>query len=342
MNNPNSPFTPARLVRNRHLQSIAASVKLRRPFVKRRASAMLKRSREILLNCGNGVTLKAFHSPHGDTPRDLVILIHGWEGSSDSMYLLSSAGYFYNRGFDIVRLNLRDHGESHHLNRGLFHSCRLPEVVAAVKRIRSDCSTGGRVFLCGFSLGGNFALRVAAKAGENGLVLDTVVAVCPVLHPPSTLNVLENEQRLYGTYFIRKWKKSLLKKQALFPCLYDFSDSSVFRSLRAMTEEMVNRHTDYPDFDTYLNGYSLTGSTLESLDIPSHIILSRDDPVVPYQDIEQLARPAALTVTLTPYGGHCGFFKGLGMKSWINEKMAEIMSEASTGRHRVSLENQTQ
>jgi len=36
---------------------------------------------------------------------------------------------------DVIQLHLRDHGPSHHLNRELFNSARLPEVVAAVRRV---------------------------------------------------------------------------------------------------------------------------------------------------------------------------------------------------------------
>ena len=37
----------------------------------------------------------------------------------------------------MVRLNLRDHGDSHHLNPGIFHSCRIAEVVGAVQRLQA-------------------------------------------------------------------------------------------------------------------------------------------------------------------------------------------------------------
>ena len=63
------------------------------------------------------------------------MLLHGWEGSADSTYLLSLAQSLFAAGFEVVRLNLRDHGATHHLNRELFHSCRLPEVVGAVRAL---------------------------------------------------------------------------------------------------------------------------------------------------------------------------------------------------------------
>ena len=95
-----------------------------------------------------------------------VVLLHGWEGSAESLYVLSLAQQLYRRGFEVVRLNLRDHGETHHLNRELFHSCRLPEVVGAVRSAAAALPRPA-LQLVGFSLGGNFMLRVAAQAARR-------------------------------------------------------------------------------------------------------------------------------------------------------------------------------
>lgn len=288
---------------------------------------MLKQTREVIVHCGQGVRLQGFYSPHADDPRDLVILLHGWEGSGESMYLLSSGGYLFNRGFDVFRLNMRDHGTSHHLNKGLFHSCLIDEVLSAVKQIQADYSGGKKTFLCGFSLGGNFALRIAAKAPRAGFSLDKVVAVCPVLHPPSTMAALASGFFVYEKYFIRKWKKSLLKKKALFPDTYNFDNPAIFKSLASMTDYFVRMYTGYPDMATYLNGYSLTGDVLTALTIPAHIISSLDDPVIPHEDIERIARPENLTVTTLPHGGHCGFITGPRMNSWADETLAAWFAE---------------
>ena len=72
----------------------------------------------------------------------------------------------WHRGFDVLRVNLRDHGDSHHLNRELFNSTRSPEVASALQGF-VDERDYRHLFLVGFSLGGSFALRVAADAGAE-------------------------------------------------------------------------------------------------------------------------------------------------------------------------------
>jgi len=58
----------------------------------------------------------------------------------------------------VLRLNLRDHGDTQALNIGLFHSCRLGEVVGAVRSLQHQ-HPRRELSLVGFSLGGNFGLR---------------------------------------------------------------------------------------------------------------------------------------------------------------------------------------
>ena len=146
-----------------HVQTVATGTSLRRPLVRHRAAGMLAASNSSIISCRDGIRLCGYFSGHGRPSRQLAILIHGWGGQADSSYIVSAAGYLWKRGYDIFRLNLRDHGETKHLNRGLFHSCRINEVVWAVKEIQSLFRREHTVLL-GFSLGGNFALRVALRA----------------------------------------------------------------------------------------------------------------------------------------------------------------------------------
>jgi len=318
-------FRPPAWIANRHLQSILPSLPFRRPAIERRAQAVRAASRPLVLDCGDGVRLLGLHAapPAGTpvaTPR-LAVLLHGWEGSADSLYLLSLAQHLHERGFDVVRLNLRDHGGTHALNRELFHSCRLPEMVGAAVRLQS-LFPQHRLSLTGFSLGGNFCLRVGARAAEAGLRIARIVAVCPVIDPGTTLEALEHGPAVYHQYFLLKWRRSLRLKQEAWPNVYDFGAMIGDGSLRSMTERMVLRHTEYPDLASYLSGYAITGGVLESLAAPTALITAADDPMILERDLARLARPASLELTVTPRGGHCGYMDRLRGPSWIDRRVA--------------------
>jgi predicted alpha/beta-fold hydrolase len=325
----NNSFRPPRWLRGRHVQTILPGLSFRRARVERRALPMLASSEELILDCGDGVKLQAFHSSPAKRGREpgkkVAVLLHGWEGSADSLYLLSFAQSLFAMGLEVVRLNLRDHGATHHLNRELFHSCRLPEVVGAVR------SLAGRfghmpMLLAGFSLGGNFMLRVAADAEARHLPIERVLAISPVLDPAVTMETLEHGPSVYHSYFVRKWSRSLMKKALAWPGHYDFDDVLSSRSLREMTRQLVHGHTDYPSMGDYLAGYAITGNRLTTLSAPATLVTSLDDPIIHHADLARLARVPHLNIVTTERGGHCGFIDSLGASNWIDAQAVNLLS----------------
>ncbi|RBF42040.1 alpha/beta hydrolase, partial [Xanthomonas oryzae pv. oryzae] len=107
--------------------------------------------------------------PRGDAPpRGTVLLLHGWEGSADSNYMCLTAARVLGLGYQVFRLNFRDHGGTHHLNVDLFHSDRIDEVVNAAGDLWRRFPAP-QLLAAGYSLGGNFALRLALRAPAAGL-----------------------------------------------------------------------------------------------------------------------------------------------------------------------------
>lgn len=329
-------FAPSGLIANAHFQSVLPSSPFRRRLLRRRAAPLAAISRTLLLDCGAGVRLHGWYAPQpagaaDPPPRGLAVLIHGWEGAGDSSYLLSAATRMYAEGWSVIRLHLRDHGPSHHLNEGIFHSNRLPEVVGAVARIAA-LFPGEPLCLGGFSLGGNFAMRVAARADAAGIPLARVMAVCPVLDPASTLDAMEQGPQIYQRYFMAKWRRSLRIKARLFPERYRFGDLKRFRGLRDMTDYFVRDYSEYPDLASYLAGYALVGDALATITVPTLLVAAADDPVIPSCDVPRLARPASLQVIVTERGGHCGFLPSLRGESWIDGVMAHWFAAAGRPR----------
>ena len=131
-------------------------------------------------------------------------------------------------GFQHRRINLRDHGDTTHLNSGLFHSALIDEVIELAKHLMKD---GGRALrLIGYSLGGNFALRLARAILEL-----TTLAVCPAINPYETMRQIESSV-IYRNYFVTKWRKLFREKQRHFPALYDFSPAMRLSSVAALTD----------------------------------------------------------------------------------------------------------
>lgn len=318
-----SSFNPPPLLRNAHVQTLLASTFPRKWLLSRQTRRLKASAEDVILTCSDGIRLHGLYNPHPAPERGLAILLHGWEGCAESCYQLSTALTLHRAGFDVFRLHLRDHGPSHHLNPELFNSSRLQEVIDAVREIERRYPRN-RYFLAGHSLGGNFALRIAARAPAAGIALDRVVAVCPLLDPLRTMHELEHGSRIYHYYFLRRWKRSLATKLEHFPELDYGEDLLALQSLGAMNEFFVPNYTGFDTVAGYYRAYALTGETLAGLQVASHIILSEDDPIIPADDLDRIARSEALTVEQTRYGGHCGFLKDWRLRGWIDGRLLEL------------------
>lgn len=300
-------------------------------LTRRRGLALLANSQEWLLDCGDGVRLQGFLSLTGGNggarkmtvdPAEsrIALILHGWEGSAESCYVVSLGAELLANGFDVLRLNLRDHGDSHQLNREIFHSCRLAEVVGATRAV-AERFPKSQIFLAGFSLGGNFVLRVSADAGAPAAIVGAV-AISPVLDPAATLEALERGWSLYRRHFVRRWSRSLRRKRRAWPDLPDFESLLRTRDLRSMTEGLVRQFTDFASLESYLDGYAITGPRLATLRFPAAILLAEDDPMIPAADLVRLARSPLLNVLRTRHGGHCGFTEQLNGPSFADRFVA--------------------
>ncbi len=327
-----SDYRPPKWLRNPHLQSVLSSSTLRRRRGLQALNASGAVTAEHIFDGGNGVRLQGWHSalPGRHEPRGLALLLHGWEGSSDSSYMRMTAARLLEAGFEVVRLNFRDHGDTHHLNEGLFHSNLLDEVLHAARDVARRFPVGPMA-VAGYSLGGNFALRLALRAPDAGLALARAVAVCPVLDPAATMNEMERGLPLYHWYFQRKWRSSLQRKRELFPQLHDYDRAILSKGLRDLTGWLVERHTEFGSIDAYFDGYSIAGERLAQLRVPADILMAEDDPVIPFGTFKDWQLPAHARLEIAPWGGHCGFIENAACdgfaERWVTQRMLAACPE---------------
>jgi predicted alpha/beta-fold hydrolase len=318
-------FHPPWPLRSGHIQTMLSSSGVRRMLLPRAAQRVLQGAETVLVDGGGGVRLSGAYTAQAVQPksRGLAVLFHGWEGSVDSTYVLQTGSRLLADGWDIFRLNFRDHGDSHSLNEALFHSCRIDEVIHALGDIAQRWPARPMA-VAGFSLGGNFALRAALQTSRVGIPLSYVLAVCPIIDPGEGLFSLEESAPwFYQAYFMHKWRRSLQAKQAAFPQHEYFELTELKQNLRGLTEAMVLRHTDFKTLQQYLDGYSVAGDALLAMQIPATILTARDDPVIPVNAFERLQVPVNVELDIADHGGHCGFIRGYGMTSFTDDYIAQ-------------------
>ncbi len=48
--------------------------------------------------------------------------------------------------------------------------------------------------------------------------------------------------------------------------------------------------------------------------------------MIPADDLERVARSAALTIETPRYGGHCGFLMDWRLNGWIDQRLLELFA----------------
>ena len=329
-----SAYRPPLWLRSPHLQSLISTSPLRRA----RGALLLRRSGAVskpyIVDGGDGVRLEGVHSRlPGVEPRGLALLLHGWEGSAESSYMRLTAAHLLGAGFEVFRLNFRDHGDTHHLNQALFHSNRIDEVINAAADVANRFLAGSSrpMVVAGYSLGGNFALRVALRAHAAGLPLARVAAVCPLLDPAVTMTRMEEGMPFYMRYFEHSWRESLRRKRDTFPEYYDFDDRVLRLRMRELTRWLVERHTDFDTLDDYFDGYAIAGDRLATLAMPADLLTAADDPVIPVAEFHALGLPATAAIEIAAHGGHCGFLESAKLEGYAERWVAAKFAEALPG-----------
>ena len=315
------------------MQTILASQKFR----KQGCHAMESIAQDMILDCGfdegtaitapKPVKLQGSYSEVQGS-QALVIYLHGWEGSQDSTYIVSSARHFFDQGCSIFRLNFRDHGPTHHLNESIFLAIYFAEILQAIRQICALVPNKA-VYIAGFSLGGNFALRIARAMKQDPIDnLAHIFAISPVIDPWPAAPLVD-QGWLISRYFLKKIKKSLQAKQAAFPERYDFSKCLEMKSVMEISQHIIPQFSGLHDLQDYFNGYRIGAGDLADCKVNLSIIMAKDDPIIPATSVDKLDLSPSCRDIRLDYGGHNGFFQSLLGPTWYDDYMRHIIIDTS-------------
>ncbi len=298
-------------------------------LLRKRFEKMVANTEEHLLDLNSGIKLLAKYTPQNNRSRcPTLSILHGWEGSSQSGYVQSLAGLAYERGFNVFRLNFRDHHDTHHLNKEIFNSSRIEEVVDALHHMQNNFPASEH-YLAGFSLGGNFAIRAAEKFSQPALSAQQfkgVAAVCPVIDPANSTNAVSESLFIYEFYFTRKWKRSLGKKLEHFP-EYDYQDElDTLKSMNELNNHFIPNYTKFDTLEEYFATYTITPELLDNITTDTTIIAAKDDDMIPIADVlDRQARcnNPKIMFDIQRYGSHCAFLEDLDGSSWVDRRVLD-------------------
>jgi predicted alpha/beta-fold hydrolase len=238
-----------------------------------------------------------------------LILWHGIEGSTASVYMIATADKAFRAGFNVVRVNLRSCGGTEKLGPTFYHGGLSGDLRAVIDQlILQDKLT--TVFAIGYSLGGNMVLKLAAEYGENPPPeLLSVCAVSPSVNLRASSDLIcRRSNWIYHRDFVRRLRQRVLVNQKLYPDVYDLTKIEMVHTLRDFDEHYTARVHGFSGADDY---YQKSSSIhiIDRIKLPTLIIHAQDDPFIPFAPLRNpklLSNPHILLLD-PKHGGHVAF-----------------------------------
>jgi len=251
------------------------------------------------------------HWQPGPAGHPTILLLHGLEGSSLAHYMCGLADKAWAAGWNVVRLNQRNCGNTEHLCRGLYHSGLTHDPLYVVRELLEHDGISA-LTVAGYSLGGNLALKLAGELGDRApAALKAVCAVSPTIDLARCVDALDRRSNVvYQWNFVRNLKARMRRKAAAFPGAFSLDALGRIWTVRRFDDVYTAPHHGFRDSaDYYYRASALR--VIERIEVPALIVTAEDDPFVP---LAPFRHPAVtgnphITVAMTRHGGHCAYLE---------------------------------
>jgi predicted alpha/beta-fold hydrolase len=257
-----------------------------------------------------------------------LVLWHGMEGSSASGYMLVTADKAYRAGFNVIRVNFRNCGNTEHLSPKLYHGGLTNDLRVVIDELISGDGLS-HIAIAGFSLGGNMVLKLAGEYGGNPpRELRAVCAISPSIDMRAGSQLLMKRRNwIYQHDFLRRLRQRIRIKARLFPDAYDAIGLRSIRTIKQFDNRYVAPAFGFASADDY---YAKASSFphISRIRVPTLIIHAEDDPFVPLaplRDPSIVANPYVMLIA-TEHGGHVAFLSTAGAEDrfWAENRLVEF------------------
>ena len=245
------------------------------------------------------------------TPRTLMVMFHGLEGSRSSHYSQAFASYCRAQGLAFALPHFR--GCSGELNRAprAYHSGDHEEIDWILARFRALHS--GPIVAVGISLGGNALMRWAGEMGEAAAqVVCAVASVCSPLDLTASGHAIGRglSRQIYTRMFLHSMKPKALQKLKQHPGLFDAQKMLAARDLYDFDNVFTAPLHGFKNTEDYWQRASAKPQ-LSRIRIPALALNARNDPFVPASSLPQAGEVGShVTLWQPEHGGHVGFAQG--------------------------------
>ncbi|MEB3329899.1 MAG: alpha/beta fold hydrolase [Candidatus Sericytochromatia bacterium] len=249
----------------------------------------------------------------GPADAPLVVHFHGLGSHADTGTLRGLSAKAHAAGLHSLRVNWRGAGGSERLCSRVTAGLAWPDVADVVTHAQRLGHT--RIYLTGLSLGGAIVLNALARCTPRLPVAGAVCISPPMDFGAAGRSLATPRNRFYDARFVWLLARAVRHQvrhgkagERLRPYVARLRG---LRSVRAFDDAVTAPALGLPDVDTY-HAAASPGPHLAAITTPTWVLTAADDPFIPVAGqrppLEALPAGGAVAWTITPHGGHVGFF----------------------------------
>lgn len=246
---------------------------------------------------------------HDDSPRPLLVLFHGLEGSSTSHYSLGFRWVCRQFELDFAVPHFRGCSGELNLAPRAYHSGDATEIDWILKRFANE-NLRRDVYAVGVSLGGNALMRWAGEVGAAApFQLKALAAVCAPLDLACSGKAMGKgfNRYVYTRMFLRSMVPKALSKLQQHPGLFDAAQVTSARTLYDFDNAFTAPLHGYRSTEDYWRRASAK-PVLRHIRLPALLLNAMNDPFVPHDSLPTHADVGSCVTLWQPAdGGHVGF-----------------------------------
>ncbi len=262
--------------------------------------------------------------------RNLVIVLHGLEGSSDSQYARGIARYFNGQKWDALAINHRGCSGENNRQAHSYHMGATADISYIIEYVEANYDYES-IVLVGFSLGGNVTLKYVGEQGDNlpKIVKAAAAFSVPIEIPTANKQISRPKNAMYMKRFINsminKAQEKMDRDDCDFPVFENFNPKN-FNEFDEMLTAPVHGFKSAQEY--WEKSSSL--QFIPNIKIPTLLVNAQDDTFLSKEcyPIELSEAHPHFHFEMPKYGGHCGFYeRDKEGFVWFEKRAFEFVSE---------------
>ncbi|MDI1284140.1 MAG: alpha/beta fold hydrolase [Reyranella sp.] len=258
----------------------------------------------------------------------LVLLLHGVPGSEDSPYMRRMSGYLLDKGYRVLRLNMRGAGPSRTTCGGQYSAASSRDLAELIGLLPQDLTATG-IAAVGYSVGGAILLKYLGEEGSRTPLVAAASISAPIDLLGTCLSLLRFRNLLYHRNVFGAVKREALADGAVLT-QDERKNIAASRTLYEYDDVFTAPRNGFAGAEDYYFRSSAV-NFLPGIRIPTLVLAALDDPWVPGGAYSGhywgSNKSLSLRPVLTEHGGHVGFHGTGGYKPWSDLAVMKFLEE---------------